>query len=658
MRVRIGAIWLVVVAALLAAAWPTQASADDRDVGIWFSTWYYQHRVTLWSAGHGVNSSKQMLGDLNGDGTSDSIAFFASTGNWQGALSDGTVFGGGTLLSSGHGIGSDKQFLADVNGDGRDDAVIFFKGPGVWYVALSHGNGFYPYAQWISGHGAGTANQMMGDVNGDGRSDAIVYNNGSWYSALSTGSAFGPGYGQWASGHGSGSTSQILGDVNGDGRDDAVVFFKDGGLGGNWYVSLSNGGTFGPGYTQWKSGHGIGSDYQWLADVNDDGRDDAIVAFRNSTTIGGEWHVARSTGSGFNSSYLWKSHLGANSAWMGVGDVDGDGKSDAMAFTAGEGTWRAVPADFTDYNTMSLWNEWAIGYRPLVNGSARQYDSGNTDVIRYQLRQIDDADIDFLLFDLTNNLEAEPMLSNALAVCHEAKALNASEGRDIKVAVAIGGIQFNPDPLIVEVEAGLVGDHFLDDPDCGPSTYYQLDGKPLLISYSAGYSQRQSWESYPNHSQTSDFTVRFAQGTLPNATSYPSRYPNGGCGTPPSNPSPPQADHGLYTGWGIPFGTLPSNGGIATVMPGWNNHQGQFVSRTQYGSPGGFYLNCGWDRVLSANPKPSMVIINSYNEYAEQTAVAPANTNLVGGGGAEPWPSPSYYWDITVNKITQYKSAP
>ena len=93
-------------------------------------------------------------------------------------------------------------------------------------------------------------------------------------------------------------------------------------------------------------------------------------------------------------------------------------------------------------------------------------------------------------------------------------------------------------------------------------------------------------------------------------------------------------------------------------MPGWNNHQGQFVSRTQYGSPGGFYLNCGWDRVLSANPKPSMVIINSYNEYAEQTAVAPANTNLVGGGGAEPWPSPSYYWDITVNKITQYKSAP
>lgn len=613
----------------------------------------------MWSVGYGINSSKQMLGDLNGDGKADAVAFYGSTGSWYGALSDGTVFGTETLWRSGHGAGSDKQFLADVNGDGKDDAVVFFKGPGSWYVALSYGNGFYPYSQWMSGHGAGTANQVMGDVNGDGRDDAIVYNNGNWYAALSTGASFGPGYGQWASGHGIGSTNQLLGDVNGDGRDDAIAFFKQGGLAGNWYASLSNGGTFGPGYSQWASGHGIGSDHQWLADINDDGRDDAVISFRDSATIGGEWHAGTSNGSGFGpGTSLWKSHLGGNSTSMSTGDIDGDGRSDAVAFYNSNGTWRGVPAELTDYRYVSLWNEYGIDYRPVVNGIPRQYDSGDPDVIDYQLRQITDGGIDFLLFDLTNNLEAEPMLTNAIAVCHAAKELNATEGTDLKVAVAVGGIQFNPDPLIAEVEAALVEDHFLDDPDCGPSTYQHLNGKPLLVFYSGSYSQRLAWQSYPNHSASAAFTVRFAQGALPDASSYPSRNPNGGCGSAPTTTTPPASDYGLYAGWGLPFGTLPANGGIATVMPGWNNHQGQFVSRTQYASPGGFYLNCGWDRVLSANPKPSMVIINSYNEYAEQTAVAPASTSLVGGGGAETWPSPSYYWDITVDEIAQYKAAP
>jgi hypothetical protein len=61
--------------------------------------------------------------------------------------------------------------------------------------------------------------------------------------------------------------------VNYDWRVDAVVYFANS---GSWYVAfgLPNG-TFSP-YTQFASGHGVGSDEQYMADINGDIMNEAI----------------------------------------------------------------------------------------------------------------------------------------------------------------------------------------------------------------------------------------------------------------------------------------------------------------------------------------------------------------------------------------------
>jgi hypothetical protein len=304
---------------------------------------------TAWINGHGIGSSNQLLGDVSADGRDDAVAFFnngactAYCGAWYVAPSSAEDFSNFYQAAYGHGVGSTNQFLADVNGDRGDDAIVYFQNTGSWYVAASHGTGFNNYYQAASGHGIGSSNRLMGDVNGDGRADAVAFfNNGSctaycgaWYVALSNGFSFNNYY-QAAYGHGVGSTNQFLADVNGDGRDDAIVYFQSNGC---WYVAPSNGSGFNN-YYQGICGHGVGSDNRLMADVNGDGRDDAVVYFRNT----GSWYVALSNGFNFNNYYLWRDGFGAGSDRQFLGDADGDGSADAVAYFAGTGSWYVWPA--------------------------------------------------------------------------------------------------------------------------------------------------------------------------------------------------------------------------------------------------------------------------------------------------------------------------
>jgi hypothetical protein len=87
------------------------------------------------------------------------------------------------------------------------------------------------------------------------------------------------------------------------------------------------------------------------------------------------------------------------------------------------------------------------------------------------------------------------------------------------------------------------------------------------------------------------------------------------------------------------------------VMPGCNNHfrpELTYVPRQN----GEFYVSEGWQKVLQQ--MPHMVIINSFNEFAEQTAVEPADTRNV-RDPTERWSWPSQYWDITVSANRAYK---
>ncbi len=592
----------------------------DTKVGIWYNTWYAKTITQRWTQGHGSGSANQLMGDVNGDGKDDAVAFF-SNGDWYVALSTGTSFGGNTRWTQGHGYGSSAQFLADVNNDGKADAVVYFSN-GDWYVALSTGTSFGNYSRWIQGHGYGSVKQLMDDVTGDGRDDAVVFfSNGDWYAAPSTGTAFGSAS-RWIQGHGSGSANQLLGDVTGDGKADAVVFFSDA---GSWYVAPSTGSAF-SGASQWKTGFGAGSSVQLLSDTGDNRLDAAYVS-------GGYWYVAESSGSGFNSSITLQGNFrgtyaetSAKQFWSNPQGL-ANGEREACAFFS-NGEWQVRQNGFNRFNT---WEAWNISYIPYTQGVYNTYDSGDTAVIDDHLATMADAQIDFLLFDATNYIYTDNgyIFDRSKDVAERIRIWNSNAAnRDVKYALAIGKIQFDSDPASLEYEAGEVWTQFVNTVDGGTDNYFYKDGKPLLVTYCSP-TQESIWKAYTGDKTNSNhFTCEWAH-------------------------SPAEA--GTY-GWEARNGSIDDNE-VMLVMPGWNNHQGATPVSRAYGD---FYQAYCWDRVIRKNPRPEIVMISSFNDYGEDTAVAVTDTQYL-PPTHEKWYNESgvidntMYWLMTKDYIKQMK---
>jgi len=621
------------------------AAASDRRTGIWYSTYYSNDGTYLWRTGHGQGSSAQFLADVNHDGRADAVVYFANDGAWYAAISNGSGFAPYSLWRTGFGVGSARQFLADVNHDGNADAVAFFSN-GSWYVALSNGTSDFGGGSTpaTTGHGAGSTNQLLADVNHDGNADAVVFfNNGSWYVALSNGTNGFGGYSLWRTGHGANSNDQFLVDVNADANADAVAYF---GNTGSWYVALSNGTNGFAGYSQWVDGFGVGSDRRLLHDVDGDGRADAIAYYAS----GGTWFLRRAQASSFGELESWIRDHG-NATLPGyvpaadnvfVADVYGDGshKAGAVLFTNANGEWRALPAErlytgysgTSRYNTPMKWNIWEasnIRYRPRTLGTYRRYSTKETAVVDEHLDMIRAAGIDFLILDETNNIDTEWIKDGAWVTCERIAARRLVDPTYPRFAVAVGGIQFSEptNPALVEFEARVVLEEFVTGSHCGPAdNYVMVDEKPLLIVY-ANDEQRAAWEASLDKTYTKNFTVRFMQGPVPASETRP------------------------YYGWSVPEGSF-INDEVMVVMPGHNNRDGfPVVSRA-----GGYhYSTLCWQRVLTN--VPDIAVINSFNEYAEETAVAPADTSQL-ILASETWPNPDFYWQMTVDKNAAYDAIP
>jgi hypothetical protein len=84
------------------------------------------------------------------------------------------------------------------------------------------------------------------------------------------------------------------------------------------------------------------------------------------------------------------------------------------------------------------------------------------------------------------------------------------------------------------------------------------------------------------------------------------------------------------------------------------------VVRRNDPSPLAFYDEC-WASVLRANPRH--VVLNSWNEFAEQTGMEPADTSNL-PAGCDAWvdaagkPSPTVYWQRTVDGLAQWRAMP
>jgi len=257
-----------------------------------------------WTCGHGVGSSAQMVGDVNGDQLADAVVYFASNGSAYVALSTGSGFAGYYLATSTPVLQNcSRRWLEDVNGDGRTDLVGYVPSTGSWYVALSNGQQFVPQVHAIYGHGVGSSNQFLTYVNYDWRVDAVVYfaGTGSWYVSFGQPDGRFSPYSLFASGHGVGSTEQYMADINGDIMNEAICYWNSFGGGAPRVIAWnSNGSRFVQDNNPRTTGQSFNAAQRIFADFNGDYRADFGFWYQSAG-----WYVAVTDGYGFAWATNW-----------------------------------------------------------------------------------------------------------------------------------------------------------------------------------------------------------------------------------------------------------------------------------------------------------------------------------------------------------------
>ncbi|MFO0723100.1 MAG: FG-GAP-like repeat-containing protein [Myxococcota bacterium] len=291
------------------------------------------------------------LADVNGDGRPD-IVGFGQAGVYTSLATTRfgtTVYGSTNFVIADFGydqgwrVEEHERLLGDVDGDGRADIVAFGR-DGVW-LARSNGPGFDAPILVLAAFGSvqgWTKTQhvrVLADVNGDGRADIVGFGANATSVALSTGTGFGQptqviadlGYSQgWRQGR----HIRRAQDINGDGRADIVAFGND----GLWVAHRVGNGYEAPRLVTTEFGSATGwTDEEryprYLTDLNGDGYID-VVGFNADGVM-----RALGSASGFGPARLVLRDMREGSV-RGVGDVDRDGLIDAVTVGASTGEVR------------------------------------------------------------------------------------------------------------------------------------------------------------------------------------------------------------------------------------------------------------------------------------------------------------------------------
>jgi hypothetical protein len=274
------------------------------------------------------------LGDVNGDGSPDlcvaqgdrkAVEVFLNNGGGRFSPAPGSPF----PVRAPEGFILSGLELIDLNEDGKLDLVTTSDKHNSFGALLGDGRGGFaagPTTKFPAG--SGNFAFAFGDLDGDGRPDVAITNSGGGEFLETTRVIV-------MSGDGKGSFRLLsetdapvspryltLGDMNGDGRPDLVFVH-----GGNRRCGVSvllneGGGKFkpGPGYDLGAEAFGVA-----VADVNQDKRNDLIVASVDSVTVllGGEGSFGPATGSPFRA--------GPGAYHLALGDINRDGKMDIAA---------------------------------------------------------------------------------------------------------------------------------------------------------------------------------------------------------------------------------------------------------------------------------------------------------------------------------------
>jgi hypothetical protein len=317
-----------------------------------------------WESFFCLEDERCATGDFNDDGLDDIIAFVrgdendGQEGDVYVALSRGDEFGAqGNQWADVFCLANEICRVGDFNGDGNDDVAAFVRGSdtgreGDVYVSLSNGVDAFGAQgdQWAELFCLGNEVCETGDFNGDGFDDIIAFvqdtqsggQEGDVYVSLSDGSSFGAQGDQWAESFCMGDAVCRVGDVDGDGDDDIISFVRSsqgGNEEGNVYVALSNGIDGFGSRILWNEFFCIGDETCRVGNFDGDagGKDDILTYVRDTQDEPdrGDVYVALSNGSAFVDASIWQRLFCLDDQICRVGDVDGDGRTDGVAFIRG-----------------------------------------------------------------------------------------------------------------------------------------------------------------------------------------------------------------------------------------------------------------------------------------------------------------------------------
>lgn len=270
------------------------------------------------------------VGDVNGDGREDIITFTHGTrADVIVALSNGASFGAASQWGDWWAHNGHIPLVGDFNGDGLDDIWAFAEDY-VW-VGFSNGTSFsgglYDTSVSLDLDGI----PMLGDVNGDGKDDLIIFSadaNADVHVRLSTGTSLGAST-RWHDYFCLEGETPAVGDANGDGRADIIVF-SQGVNGRGVYVALSNGTSAFGTSARWHSSFGLAGEAPAVGRFDGDSRADIVTFTRNALA---DVYVGVSNGTSSFTSSRWQDNFGDARSTLLVGDVNGDGRDDAVRFT-------------------------------------------------------------------------------------------------------------------------------------------------------------------------------------------------------------------------------------------------------------------------------------------------------------------------------------
>ena len=269
------------------------------------------------------------------------------------------------------------------------------------------------------------------------------------------------------------------------------------------------------------------------------------------------------------------------------------------------GAWYSIYFYKPGETAFDHWKDWTR-YKPTLG----YYDSG--DVIKQQYPIMKGAGIDYLLLDDTNGLGNDngEIHANALKVFDSLPV-------DMPVAIANGAALYNGHDgnmnvipreqrrIYQQVEADVIMEQFAKRPNYlkwyDPAT---KTNKPLLVVYNDIQSSHPNDEiiRYWNDPR---FTVRYAGGYIQSTNPHLLPYENLG---------------GLW-GWAVEYPQAKNNETMM-VQPGWNTSH---INRPHPHDPikrdrGMSYMR-QW--LAALKHKPANIIIPSWNDWAEETAIEP-----------------------------------